>query len=78
MNEKEQKKRPAKVKDHSCGSETITVGQQLDLWFIVFCTEMMYFGFGYSLYLMKASLKPAALILASMASALALTEYAPT
>lgn len=78
MNEREQKKRPAKVKDHSCGSETITVGQQLDLWFIVFCTEIVYLVFGYSLYLMKASLKPAALTLLSMASALALTEYAPT
>lgn len=78
MNEKRAKKRPAKVKEHSCGSETITVGQQLDLWFIVFHIEMMYFGFGYSLYLMKASLKPAALTLLSIASAFTLTEYAPT
>lgn len=52
----------------------LTVSQELDLWFIVFCAEMMYFSYGYSLYLMKASLNPAALTLASMVSAFALTE----
>ncbi len=74
MNEREQNNRPAKVKNHNRGSETVTVGQQLDLWFIVFCTKMMYLGFGYSLYLIKASVNPAALTLLSMASAFALTE----
>jgi len=78
LNEKEQKNRPARVKNHSRESETITVGQQLDLWFIVFCTEMMYLGYGYSPYLMKASVKPAALTFARNASAFALTENAPS